>query len=85
MMISFLKKITLFLLMLVGVSFLAAWAIPSLIPLIENTAGRALSYEVLMRAYIGFGFFLITLFVAAVVLWRRHLLWWRYALANRSS
>ncbi|MEK7189773.1 MAG: hypothetical protein AAB666_02200, partial [Patescibacteria group bacterium] len=63
-------------------SFLAAWAIPSLIPLIENTAGRALSYEVLMRAYIGFGFFLITLFVAAVVLWRRHLLWWRYALAT---
>lgn len=68
--------------MLVGASFLAAWTIPSLIPLIENAAGRALSYEVLMRAYIGLGLFLIVFTVAAIVLWRRHLLWWRYALAT---
>ncbi|MBI5022667.1 MAG: hypothetical protein HZC05_00660 [Candidatus Magasanikbacteria bacterium] len=65
---------------LVGASFLAAWTIPSFIPKIENLAGRALSYEVLMRAYIGLGFFLIAITAASIILWRRRLLWWRYAL-----
>lgn len=77
---SFFKSVILFLLMLIVSSFLAAWTIPSLISEIEAMAGRALSYEVLMRAYIGLGFCLIVFTVAAIVLWRRHLLWWRYAL-----
>lgn len=82
MMVSFFKKITLFLLMLIVSSFLAAWTIPFLISLIENAAGRALSYEVLMRAYIGIGFFLIVFTTATIVLWCRRLLWWRYALLS---
>ncbi|MEK9158674.1 MAG: hypothetical protein AAB673_01615, partial [Patescibacteria group bacterium] len=56
---TFFKKVFWAVFCFIFANFLAALAVPALILPIENLAGRALSYEVLVRLYIIFASLLL--------------------------
>ena len=60
--------------------FLAALAVPALIPPIESLAGRALSYEVLVRLYIIFASALLAWLITIIGWWRPRAIIWRRGL-----
>lgn len=61
-------------------SFLAALAVPALIPPIESLSGRALSYEVLVRLYIIFASALLAWLITIIGWWRPRAIIWRRGL-----
>ncbi|MEK7508609.1 MAG: hypothetical protein AAB568_02015 [Patescibacteria group bacterium] len=75
---TFFKKVFWAVFCFIFANFLAALAVPALILPIENLAGRALSYEVLVRLYIIFASLLLAWLITVICWWRpRAIIWHR--------
>ncbi len=76
----FVKKIFWAVFCFIVANFLVALAVPALIPPIESLAGRALSYEVLVRLYIIFAGALLVWLITVIGWWRPRAVIWRRGL-----